>query len=85
MAMALHGKNRHYHWHNLQPRHLISTAKQIGLPASVAQDLFSDMMKRVDIAIDTVCEEIPAGFPDVIAGSIFEEMRKRRDLGIREM
>lgn len=83
MAMALHGKNRHYHWHNLQPRHFISTAKQVGLSESLAHDLFSDMMARVDTAIEKVCEEMAAGFPDAIAGPIFEGMRNRRDLGKR--
>lgn len=85
MAMALYGKNRHYHWDKLQPRHFLSTAEKVGLPVGQVRNLFSEMMARVDTVIDKVGEELPAGFPDDIADSIFKGMRDRRELGIRGM
>lgn len=79
MAMALHGKNRHYHWHSIQPRHFLSTAEKVGLPAKTAQSLFHEMMEGVEIVIDQVCRELPADFPGAIAEPIFQGMRDRRE------
>ena len=79
MAMAVMGKNRHYHWHMIQPRHFISTAKQVGLNPKVAQELMSEMMDIVEEVIIHVELELPKGFPIDIAKSVFSGMRKQRD------
>jgi serine/threonine-protein kinase HipA len=83
MAMALLGKNRHYHWHTIQPRHFISTAEHVGFHAEIARRLLNDMLDRVDTAIDKVKNELPPGFPDAIATPIFAGMLKQRDVAVR--
>ncbi len=82
MAMALIGKNRHYRWHNVQPRHFLSTAKQVGFHQNSAQILFSEMLGSVDEVIERVEEQIPADFPTGISVPIFNGMRKQRDRGL---
>ena len=79
MAMALMGKNRHYHWCNIQPRHFLSTAKQVGFNQKSAQSLFTEMLDSVDEVIQHVEGEIPADFPDRIASPVLNGMRKQRD------
>ena len=79
LAMALSGKNRHYHWHKIQPRHFISTAKAVGFNEKTARENFVEMMAGVDEAIADVEVQIPAGFPGHIADSILQGIRKQRD------
>ncbi|MES9855690.1 MAG: type II toxin-antitoxin system HipA family toxin [Sedimenticola sp.] len=79
MAMALIGKNRHYHWHSLQARHFISTADRANFSQKEAQLLLSEMMDRVDEVIDLVTPKIPSEFPDHVVTPILEGMRAVRD------
>ncbi len=83
MAMALFGKNRHYHWHSIQPRHFISTAKKVGFNEKNARAIIADLMGMVDEVIAKVEASIPDGFPDAIAVSIFEGMKAQRDRCVR--
>ncbi len=79
MAMALAGKNRHYHWYNIQPRHFFSAAKQAGFNVKTAQSLFSKMTDSLDDVIQKVEGQIPANFPDRIAKPILDGMLKQRE------
>ena len=51
MAMALSGKNRHYRWNEIQSRHFISTAKQIGFNEKTAKTIMDEMLEMVDEVI----------------------------------
>ncbi len=79
MAMAISGKNRHYLWHTIQPRHFLSTAKQAGFNEKTARTLVVEMMDAVDEVIARIEAMIPDGFPDTIATPILTSMRKQRD------
>jgi serine/threonine-protein kinase HipA len=79
MAMAFVGRNRHYHWHNIQPRHFLSTAKRAGFNEKTARALVVEMMDSVDEVIRCVEGQIPAGFPDQIVNSILDGVCKQRD------
>ena len=79
MAMAFTGKNRHYHWHGIQPRHFMSTAKHAGFNEKRAGELLDDMMGWVDAVIASVEAQIPADFPAAIAEPILSGMREQRD------
>jgi len=80
MAMAVSGKNRHYHWHTIQPRHFLSTAKQVGFNEKTARNLVVEMMDRVEDVITRVEAQIPDNFPDAIATPILMGIRKQREL-----
>jgi len=79
MAMALTGKNRHYHWDKIQPRHFISTAKQVGFNEKTAKTIIDEMMEMVDEVISKLESQIPSGFPEEISIAILDGMRKQRD------
>ncbi len=78
MAMALIGKNRHYHWHKIQPRHFLSTAKQSEFSTKSAEMITHQIMDTVDESIESVKSIIPDDFPQQIADSIFEGMINKR-------
>ena len=79
MAMALTGKNRHYHWYSMQPRHFLSTAKQVGFNVKTAQLVFSTMMDQVEDVIKKVEGQIPISFPEHISKSILGGMLTQRE------
>ena len=79
MAMALSGKNRHYHWDKIQPRHFISTAKQVGFNEKMAKAIITEMMGMVDEVITKVESQLPADFPEDISATIIDGMRKQHD------
>ena len=48
MAMKVHSKNTHYHWHKIQARHWLSHAVYLGFPESE--------MKKI---LESLCETVP--------------------------
>ncbi len=78
MAMALKGKNNHYHWHTLQRRHFIEMADHANYSTSRAEQLLDVMLEQVESVIATVTEILPNDFPVVIAESIFTGMRNTK-------
>jgi len=84
MAMALTGKNRHYHWDKIQPRHFVSTAKQVGFNEKAAKAIIDEVMEMVDEVISKLESQIPSNFPEAISVAILDGMRKQRDRFIVE-
>jgi serine/threonine-protein kinase HipA len=76
MAMALHGKNSHYKWHEVMPRHWFNESKKINFPASEMQAIIDQTLGKIEAVISDVCSKLPDEFPDDIASPIFEGMRK---------
>jgi serine/threonine-protein kinase HipA len=81
MAMALVGRNRHYRWHSMLPRHFLSTARQTGFNVKMARLLFEEMMDSVETVIAEVEAELPETFPEQMAESLFEGIRKQKRRG----
>lgn len=75
MAMALVGKNRHYKWHELQRRHLESTAKACGMETA-GQAIVKDVIAATPEVIRTVTGQVPADFPAHIANPILEGLER---------
>lgn len=80
MAMALSGKNTHYHWHDIQRRHFLTTAQKAHYSVQKAEHILDDMLARVDTVIQQVSDKLPPQFPSKICQPIFEGMQlaKRR-------
>jgi serine/threonine-protein kinase HipA len=74
LAMAVSGKNRHYHVASIMRRHFNATAAKCGWGAN-AEDIIGELLAKVDGAIDTVASQLPQGFPEDVAVAIFEGMR----------
>ncbi len=77
MAMSLKGKNTHWKWKNIQPRHFISTAQNIKYPADKAASHYEYFVDNVENAIAKVEGKIPSNFPAYVAQAIFSGLRKQ--------
>ena len=51
MAMALKGKNIHYHWYDIQRRHFLSTAEIGNYSVQRAEHIIDEMLGKVDEVI----------------------------------
>jgi serine/threonine-protein kinase HipA len=71
LAMALLGKNRHYHIHNVQRRHFNSTAKKVGYGES-AEPLLREIIARTPDVVAQVKTELPQGFSQKVADTVLE-------------
>jgi serine/threonine-protein kinase HipA len=69
LAMALLGKNRHYHMHNIQRRHFNSTARKVGYGES-AEPLIRSIVERTPAVIEQVQAQLPAGFSQQVAQKV---------------
>jgi serine/threonine-protein kinase HipA len=74
LAMALSGKNRHYHLAGVLRRHFNATSMRCGWGDS-AEDLIGELLARVDGAVNSVAQQLPQGFPAEVATAIFEGVR----------
>ncbi|MES9901245.1 MAG: type II toxin-antitoxin system HipA family toxin [Sedimenticola sp.] len=78
MAMAVSGKNRHYHWRSIQPRYFISTAQKARFPTHEATRIVEEMLDRVEEVAGIVSSQVPPSFPDRIASTILDGMTRTR-------
>lgn len=69
MAMSLLGKSRHYHFHTVQRRHFISTARKVGYGES-AEPLLTKIIERTPTVVEQVRGELPAGFSEAVAEKV---------------
>lgn len=81
MAMALTGKNRHYHWHTIQLRHWLSTARQCRFPERIMQSIIEEVCDNMEKVISDVADILPHQFPQYISEPIFSGMRKIKHRG----
>lgn len=51
MAMKVHSKNTHYHWHKIQARHWLSHAKYLGFPESEMKQILEELCETVPSAL----------------------------------
>lgn len=72
MAMALKGKNNHYHWYSMQRRHFLETAKAVNYSPERAEAILNEMLEKTESVINEVAAKVPQGFPNTISQPIFE-------------
>ncbi len=72
MAMAVLGRNRHYEWGGIQPRHWMATAKAVGLSENDARAVLGDVAECGPRALEQVGARLPVGFPAAVAEPILE-------------
>ena len=77
--MALQGKNRHYHFKDIQRRHFNATAARFFQRES-AEDVIEEILRDLERAIAAVTARLPADYPDRVATSVFEGLRRTRHL-----
>ncbi len=74
MAMALKGKNNHYHWHDMQRRYFLETAKSANYSVQRAEDILDEMLEKVERVIEQVSDNLPKRFPSKIYQPVFDGM-----------
>jgi serine/threonine-protein kinase HipA len=75
-AMAVSSKNRHYALATIMRRHFNATAMKCGWGEN-AEDIISELLNRVELAIAGVTRQMPVDFPLDVAESIFEGVRRQ--------
>jgi len=75
MAMALHGKNTHYSWHEIMPRHWFDESGKVDFPAAEMQAVIDEVIDSMDSVIVDATSQLPADFPQEIAEPIFDGMK----------
>lgn len=70
LAMAMLGKNRHYHFKDVKRRHINSTAAQCFYGAD-AEDIIERVLERSAGAIERVAARLPTAFPEKVAEKVF--------------
>jgi serine/threonine-protein kinase HipA len=76
LALAV-GDNRHYVVYEIMPRHFVQTAAKSGIPASLVQTIFDELLEVEQTVVSKVMNDLPAGFPQELAESIVGGMRAR--------
>ncbi len=83
LAMAVHGKNRHYRWHEIQLRHWLATAEKCHFPIIEMQKIIDDIFVSIDDVINQIRSNLPTDFPSHIAEPILsglQTMKQKYDL-----
>ena len=71
LAMAVEGKNRHYHWDGIARKHWNETARRCGL-ARDAESLIEELVARTPAVVEQVRARVPRGFPRAVARPILQ-------------
>lgn len=74
MAMAVTGKNRHYRWNEIYPRHWLDHGSRMGMRDEM-EELLHTVPERVNQAFVEVKAQIPADFPNEVFDSIAKGSR----------
>ncbi|MDP2033253.1 MAG: type II toxin-antitoxin system HipA family toxin [Polaromonas sp.] len=83
LAMALRGKNTHYHLHEIRTRHWELLARQSGVPD--AFDHMVALVLQVPEALARVQAQLPAGFPQRVFKPIRAGMLAQAEQFISEL
>lgn len=75
MAMAVLGKNKHYHFKDIQRRHFNYMAVKCFGRAD-AEDVIHDVLQQVPTVINAMMRQIPTDFPESLALSLIKGLRK---------
>jgi len=75
LAMALHGKNRHHQFKDIQRRHFNATAAKFFQRES-AEDVIEEVLDGLERAIAAVTARLPAGYPERVATAVFAGLRR---------
>jgi serine/threonine-protein kinase HipA len=83
MAMAAHGRNRHYRWNMISRRHWLETARKCRFAAEDMDSLIEECCDRTYRVIEDVGSRLPSHFPAGIADAIFKGVIAARDRLLR--
>lgn len=76
MALSVDGKNKHYEWDTIYPRHWVALAQKVKFPMKELTGLMEEIINATDQVISAVAAQLPASFPSEVRDPIFEGMHK---------
>lgn len=80
MAMKVHGKNSHYKWHDIMPRHWISNAKILKFNPQSMETIISQVSEMATEALERTFAEGGALFDtkigDAIAQGVYDALKQ---------
>ena len=79
MAMAVLGKNRHYHWKTITRRHWLDTARKCRYAEQEMAGIIGKCCDLVTGCIEKVTATLPSDFPGHVAESLFSGVRQARN------
>ena len=79
LAMAIRGSHNYYLINQIQRRHFIKQATQVGLTTDVANSLIELIIDRTEQVISEVSAMLPEQFPTAMAERIFDGLQKQTD------
>lgn len=77
LAMSVRGSTNYYLIEQIQRRHWIAQASQVGLTSSMAEQLIKEITGSTEKVIDAVTKLLPNDFPMDLAENIFNGMKKQ--------
>jgi serine/threonine-protein kinase HipA len=75
LAMAVHGKNKHYLLKDIQRRHFNAMAARCGVGQS-AESLITDILAATPAVIASVQKNLPKGFPQRVLDTVLTGLSK---------
>ena len=75
MAMAVSGKNRHYHWSKIQRRHWLNTANVCDLGPE-AEQLIIELVECTPTVLEHISALLPDDFPIAVAEPVINGLEK---------
>ena len=76
MALSVDGKNKHYDWDTIYPRHWLAQAKKVKFSQKELTGLLEEIIDTTDQVVSIVTAQLPASFPSELADPVFAGMRK---------
>ena len=70
--MSLKGKNRHYRWSRIEPRHFFSTAQHVGFSRQRTLAIIQSILAQADAAMARVETSLPEHFPGAVSVPVMD-------------
>ncbi len=77
--MALHGKNTHYAYHEIMPRHWFDEAKKVSFPEAEMQFIIDETINHIESVIEAVSSHLPPEITENVGDAIFSDMKTAMD------
>lgn len=77
MAMEIKGSKNYYHVQQIQRRHFINHAIEVGFSLSEADKLISEIIDKTELVIQIIYKLLPDAYPKELANKILQGMLKQ--------
>jgi len=78
LAMAVRGTQNYYKLQQIQRRHWLNHAGQIGLGAAAAEGIIDEVLSAVDDVVNSAYAQLPLGYPMDLADAILQGLERQR-------